>query len=46
MNEARQLLEKEGCKVLTVYNKHSMMFSNPFGMNFHVWEDGAFPNNP
>ena len=45
LNEARQLLEKEGCKVLQVYNEHSIMFSDPFGMNFHVWEDGAFPEN-
>jgi predicted enzyme related to lactoylglutathione lyase len=45
LNEARQLLEKEGCKVLTVYNEHSIMFSDPYGMNFHIWEDGAFPEN-
>lgn len=41
--EAKAVLEKEGCKVLQVYNEHSAMFSDPYGMNFHVWEEGAFP---
>ena len=44
--EAKAALEKEGCKVTQQYGRHSMMFSDPFGMNFHVWEDGAFPENP
>ena len=44
--EAKETLEKEGCAVTQVYNEHSMMFSDPFGMNFHVWEEGAFPDNP
>jgi catechol 2,3-dioxygenase-like lactoylglutathione lyase family enzyme len=39
VKNARELLEKEGCKVTQVYNEKSMMFSDPFGMNFHVWED-------
>ncbi len=38
VKEAGQLLEKEGCKVTQVYNEKSMMFSDPFGMNFHLWE--------
>ena len=46
LRDAKQLLEKEGCKVLQVYNQHSIMFADPYGMNFHVWEDGAFPDNP
>lgn len=46
LTEARAALEKEGCKVTQQYNEHSMMFSDPFGMNFHVWEDGAFPEIP
>jgi catechol 2,3-dioxygenase-like lactoylglutathione lyase family enzyme len=44
--EAKSMLESEGCRVTQVYNEHSIMFSDPFGMNFHVWEDGAFPENP
>ena len=39
VKDARQLLEKEGCKVTRVYNEKSMMFADPFGMNFHVWEN-------
>jgi catechol 2,3-dioxygenase-like lactoylglutathione lyase family enzyme len=39
VKEARQLLEREGCKVTQIYSEKSMMFSDPFGMNFHVWED-------
>ncbi len=46
LTEAKKALENEGCRVTQVYNEHSIMFSDPFGMNFHVWEDGAFPENP
>jgi catechol 2,3-dioxygenase-like lactoylglutathione lyase family enzyme len=46
LTEAREALVKEGCTVLEAYGPHSIMFSDPFGMNFHVWEDGAFPDNP
>jgi catechol 2,3-dioxygenase-like lactoylglutathione lyase family enzyme len=44
--EARAALEAEGCEATQVFNEHSLMFSDPFGMNFHVWEEGAFPDNP
>ncbi|MCC6865460.1 MAG: VOC family protein [Ignavibacteria bacterium] len=44
--EAKQELINEGCKITTEYNEHSIMFSDPFGMNFHVWEEGAFQDNP
>jgi len=44
--EARKELEAAGCTLTQEYNEHSAMFSDPFGMNFHVWEDGAFPDNP
>jgi catechol 2,3-dioxygenase-like lactoylglutathione lyase family enzyme len=37
--EARQLLETEGCKVIKVYSEKSIMFSDPYGMKFHVWEE-------
>ncbi len=46
LKEARTLLEKEVCKALQVYNEHSIMFIDPYGMRFHIWEDGAFPDNP
>lgn len=46
VNEAKTLLESEGCKVLEVCNDKSIMFQDPYGMNFHVWEDGAFADNP
>jgi len=39
INEARELLEKEGCKVSEVYGEKSMMFFDPYGMRFHVWEE-------
>jgi predicted enzyme related to lactoylglutathione lyase len=39
VKEAREMLEKEGCKITKVYNDKSMMFSDPYGMNFHIWED-------
>ena len=39
VNEARELLEKEGCKVTCIYSEKSIMFSDPYGMNFHVWEE-------
>jgi catechol 2,3-dioxygenase-like lactoylglutathione lyase family enzyme len=42
VNEARDLLEKEGCRVTQVFSEKSMMFADPYGMNFHVWEEGAF----
>lgn len=44
--KARKELEAAGCAVTQEYNEHSAMFSDPFGMNFHVWEEGAFPDNP
>lgn len=46
LKEAREMLEKEGCTLTQEYNEHSAMFSDPYGMNFHVWEEGAFPDNP
>ena len=46
LTEAKLMLEQAGCKATQVYNEHSIMFSDPFGMNFHVWEEGAFKENP
>ncbi len=39
--EARTLLESEGCKITHEYNGKSIMVSDPYGMNFHIWEEGA-----
>ncbi|MBK8549660.1 MAG: VOC family protein [Ignavibacteria bacterium] len=36
---AKEVLEKEGCKVTQVYSDKSIMFADPYGMRFHVWED-------
>ena len=39
INEAKEILEKEGCRILKEYYEKSIMFSDPYGMNFHVWEE-------
>ena len=41
VKEARELLEKEGCKVTHEYSDKNVMISDPYGMNFHIWEEGA-----
>lgn len=41
VQKARQELEANGCKVTQVYSESNMMISDPFGMNFHIWQDGA-----
>lgn len=38
VKEALELLEKEECKVTYVYSEKSIIISDPYGMNFHVWE--------
>jgi catechol 2,3-dioxygenase-like lactoylglutathione lyase family enzyme len=42
VKEARELLESEGCRVTCINNEKSIMFIDPYGMRFHVWEEGAF----
>lgn len=39
--EARALLESEGCKITHEYSEKSIMVSDPYGFNFHIWEEGA-----
>jgi len=39
MAEAKELLINEGCRILQTYNEKSIMFSDPYGMNFHLWEE-------
>jgi catechol 2,3-dioxygenase-like lactoylglutathione lyase family enzyme len=41
VKEARTLLESEGCTVTREYSEKSIMVSDPYGMNFHIWEEGA-----
>jgi predicted enzyme related to lactoylglutathione lyase len=45
LEEARKLLESEGCIVTRDYSSKNAMFSDPYGMNFHIFEEGAFENN-
>jgi catechol 2,3-dioxygenase-like lactoylglutathione lyase family enzyme len=38
---AKAKLLSEGCKITSSYSDKSHMFSDPYGMNFHVYERGA-----
>ena len=42
LKETKELLENEGCKVTHIFSEKSIMFSDPYGMNFHVCEEVAF----
>lgn len=37
--EAKKLLEKNGCKITQIYSDKSMMFKDPYGMCFHIFEE-------
>lgn len=37
---AHDLLLQQGCKVTSPYGERNMMFSDAYGMNFHVYEKG------
>ena len=39
--EAIQLLEDQSCTVTDRFSDKSIMVKDPFGMRFHVWEEGA-----
>ena len=41
VKEARALLESEGCKITREYSDKNVMVSDPYGFNFHIWEEGA-----
>jgi len=45
VKEACELLVSEGCTVTKVYSEKSVMISDPHGVNFHIWEDGADLDN-
>lgn len=38
---ARDLLVSNGCEVTQEFSDKSIMISDPYGMKFHIWEDGA-----
>ncbi|RPI18696.1 MAG: VOC family protein [Ignavibacteriae bacterium] len=37
--EARKTLEENGCVITQTYNDKSMMFKDPYGMCFHIFEE-------
>ncbi len=37
--EAKKLLEEKGCKILNVYSEKSFLVSDPFGLNYHVFQE-------
>lgn len=39
VNAAKTELENSGCKVTQIYSDKSIMFADPYGMRFHVWEE-------
>ncbi len=41
INEARRLLEEKGCSIREEYSPGSIMFTDPYGMHFHVYEKGT-----
>jgi len=41
IQEAKEKLLSEGCKIRTDYSEKSIMFTDPYGMNFHVYEKGT-----
>lgn len=38
--EAKAKLLSEGCTIRQEYSTRNMMFTDPYGMNFHVYEKG------
>ena len=43
--ETRMMLVNEGCIVTQTFSDKSVMIQDPYGMRFHIWEDGAFLDN-
>lgn len=41
ISAARKLLEEKGCTVRTEYSRHSIMFTDPHGLHFHVYQKGT-----
>lgn len=38
-DEAKELLEKQGCTIVTLYNKKSALFLDPYGVTFHIFQE-------
>jgi len=38
-DEAKALLEKQGCIVIILYNKKSALFQDPYGITFHIFQE-------
>lgn len=36
---AKEELENNGCKITQIFSEKSIMFTDPYGMRFHVWSD-------
>lgn len=41
VKEALILLELDGCVITERYSETSIMIKDPYGMRFHLWEDGT-----
>jgi catechol 2,3-dioxygenase-like lactoylglutathione lyase family enzyme len=39
IQEAQELLEANGCVITQTYSDKSMMFKDPYGMCFHIFEE-------
>jgi predicted enzyme related to lactoylglutathione lyase len=35
----KKILIENGCKITQKYSEKSIMFSDPYGMNFHLWQE-------
>lgn len=42
VEKALELLLSQGCELTKRYTEKSAMIEDPFGMNFHIWEEGEF----
>jgi uncharacterized glyoxalase superfamily protein PhnB len=38
-DEAKDLLEKQGCEIVMLYNKKSALFQDPYGVTFHIFQE-------
>lgn len=41
VQEALNILEAEQCIILERYSDKNVMVQDPYGMKFHIWEEGA-----
>lgn len=38
-DEAKELLESQGCTIVMLYNKKSALFLDPYGVTFHIFQE-------